>query len=352
MVRQHVVFALNDKEHGSIILVMQRLHEDDLSGHLIEKGGFDVTALPARATEDERWRLSDGRTFRRKAGQALHPERESLDILAEIEASQGSRVFQSQYQQAPVPADGNLFKRPWIRRYEMLPDLTEAEMIQCWDTATGIGKANDYSVCTTWAIINKLYYLLDVHRGRWEFPDLVKQVHEMAERWRATTVLIEDASFDAALLQVLRPSCSFNLIGRKPRLEKQVRASAQSACFESGRAILPHEALAGRIREGASRLPVSKIRRPGRQHDHVPRIRAGKIRVRNSPGCPHRRSLQACVVVRTRMTRGDPEICSKPCVMQARSHGAHLGSAAPQRLGSAHSNALVQRESPVAFSEP
>src|SRR3954469_13699946 len=74
---------LDDKEHGSIILVMQRLHEDDLSGHLIEKGGFDVIALPTIAIENERWRLSDGRTFKRKVGQALHPERESLDILAE-----------------------------------------------------------------------------------------------------------------------------------------------------------------------------------------------------------------------------------------------------------------------------
>jgi predicted phage terminase large subunit-like protein len=233
---------LDDKEHGSIILVMQRLHEHDLSGHLIEKGGFDVIALPAIAVENERWRLSDGRTFKRKVGQALHPERESLDILAEIKASQGSRPFQSQYQQAPVPADGNLFKRQWIRRYEAVPDLTQAQVIQCWDTATGIGKANDYSVCTTWAIINKLFYLLDVHRGRWECTDLLKQVSAMAERWRATTVLIEDASSGAALLQVLRPSCSFNLISRKPRLEKHVRASAQTACFESGRAILPHEA--------------------------------------------------------------------------------------------------------------
>jgi predicted phage terminase large subunit-like protein len=233
---------LDDKERGSILLVMQRLHEDDLSGHLIEKGGFDVIALPAIAIEHERWRLSDGRTFRRKAGEALHPERESLATLAGTAANQGSRVFQSQYQQAPVPAGGNLFKRTWIRRHQALPDLTLAEIVQCWDTATGIGKANDYSVCTTWAILNKLYYLLDAHRGRWEFPDLVKQVLGSAERWRATTVLVEDASSGAALLQTLRPNCPFNLIGRKPRLEKQVRASAQSACFESGRVLLPQEA--------------------------------------------------------------------------------------------------------------
>ena len=58
----------------------------------------------ARAVENEKWRLSDKRTFRRKAGEALHPEREGLATLAEIEATQGSRVFQAQYQQTPAPA--------------------------------------------------------------------------------------------------------------------------------------------------------------------------------------------------------------------------------------------------------
>src|SRR4051794_2005701 len=63
---------LDSKQSGSIILVMQRLHQNDLSGHLIEKGGFEVIALPARAITDERWRLPDGRIHRRKIGQALH----------------------------------------------------------------------------------------------------------------------------------------------------------------------------------------------------------------------------------------------------------------------------------------
>jgi len=147
---------LDSKQHGSIILVMQRLHQNDLSGHLIEKGGFDLIALPARAISDERWRLPDGRIHRRKAGQALHPERESLEVLAEIEASQGSRVFQAQYQQAPVPAEGNLFKAAWIR-YGDHPPLDQMEIVQSWDTATGIGAKNDRSVGTTWGIKDKIY---------------------------------------------------------------------------------------------------------------------------------------------------------------------------------------------------
>src|SRR3954454_3535222 len=148
---------LDSKQHGSIILIMQRLHQNDLSGHLIEKGGFEVIALAARAIRDERWRLPDGRVHRRKIGEALHPEREGLEVLAEIEASQGSRAFQAQYQQAPGTAEGNLFKRAWLRYCE-LPPLDQMEIVQSWDTATAIGAKNDRSVGTTWGIKDKLYY--------------------------------------------------------------------------------------------------------------------------------------------------------------------------------------------------
>jgi predicted phage terminase large subunit-like protein len=233
---------IDNKERDSIILVMQRLHQDDLSGHLVEKGAFDLIALPAIAIEDENWRLPGGRVVRRKVGEALHSARESLATLAEVKASQGSRVFQAQYQQTPVPAEGHLFRGSWIRRYDALLALERADIVQSWDTATAVGQKNDYSVCTTWAILANNYYLLDVHRGRWEFPELMKQVREMAARFSARTVLIEDANSGSGLLQSLRPNCSFNLIGRKPRLEKQVRAATQSACFEAGRVALPRDA--------------------------------------------------------------------------------------------------------------
>jgi hypothetical protein len=91
------------------------------------------------------------------------------------------------------------------------------------------------------------------------------------------------ASPGAALLQTLRLNCPFNLIGRKPRLEKQVRASTQTACFESGRVLLPHEApWVADYGGGAPRLPISKVRRPRRQHDDLSGICAGEGRLRAS----------------------------------------------------------------------
>jgi len=83
--------------------------------------------------------------------------------------------------------------------------------------------------------------LLDVHVGRWELPELARQVVDRARFYKATAVLIEDASSGAGLIQLLRSS-GLNVMRRTPRLEKQVRAATQSACFEAGRVLLPKSA--------------------------------------------------------------------------------------------------------------
>src|SRR4029079_13921585 len=85
------------------------------------------------------------------------------------------------------------------------------------------------------------------------------------------------------LLQTLRLNCPFNLIARKPRREKQVRASAQTACLESGRVLLPHEApwVAEYERELLG-FPSEKYERSSRQHDNLSGICAGEDRLRAS----------------------------------------------------------------------
>ena len=70
--------------------------------------------------------------------------------------------------------------------------------MQSWDTATKLGADNDYSVGTTWGIHENNYYLLDVLRGRWEYPDLLRSVKANAGRHQINTVLIEDANSGAA----------------------------------------------------------------------------------------------------------------------------------------------------------
>ena len=86
---------------------MQRLHLDDLAGHVMENENWDEICLPAIAEEDEVFTIGDGWDVGRKKGEALHPERESLEMLENVRKKYGSFMFQAQYQQCPVPEAGN-----------------------------------------------------------------------------------------------------------------------------------------------------------------------------------------------------------------------------------------------------
>ena len=104
---QTLFSRLNDKQNGAIIAIQQRLHEDDLAGYLLAKGNFTHLELKAIAEEDEEHALDGRRTYRRRKGEALFPEREPLATLEAIRKEIGSAVFSAQYQQNPVPPDGN-----------------------------------------------------------------------------------------------------------------------------------------------------------------------------------------------------------------------------------------------------
>jgi hypothetical protein len=199
---------LNNKEKGIIIIVMQRLHQDDLVGQVLERGGWEVLNFPAIAEEDECHVIETifgTRTFTRKAGEALHPQRESLESLRRTRELVGEYTFLSQYQQAPVPKGGAMIKTDWFRYYPpaQLPN-SFTYTLQSWDTANKSGELNDYSVCTTWGVAGGKYYLLDVFRRRLEYPDLKRAVWEQARRYPHPKVLIEDKGSGTQLIQELK----------------------------------------------------------------------------------------------------------------------------------------------------
>jgi predicted phage terminase large subunit-like protein len=241
-----LVSRLNDKENGPIIVVMQRLHEDDLAGHLIEQGNWHHLDLPAIAVEDSVISVGPGKQITRRQGDVLHAERESKAVLDRIKAEIGSLMFSAQYQQRPVPLEGNLIRRDWFRFYEQPPQPGPRDLVvQSWDVAMMTGEANDFSVCTTWRMVDSDYYLIDVFRARLQYPDLRRKIAELAARHRAKTFLIEDAGPGMALLQDLRrdtPPDMPHPIGQKPDGSKADRMVAQSAKIEAGHLHLPKEA--------------------------------------------------------------------------------------------------------------
>ena len=243
-----LISRLDNKETGVIILVMQRIHLNDLTGYLVENAGeWTVLSLPAIAEVDERIALGKDVVHLRRAGEALHPEHESLASLKNLRRDIGSDIFSAQYQQSPVPLGGAMIKRDWLRYYDKAPESTyRTKVIQSWDTAAKDGAHNNWSVCTTWLVADKHYYLLDLTRGRYEYPRLRATVIALAERFKPRAVLIEDASTGVALAQELRGVLPYPVKPIPVERDKVTRLYVQQAKFEAGLVLFP---------KGASFLP-------------------------------------------------------------------------------------------------
>lgn len=243
--RTTLASRLNDKESGAIICVMQRLHQFDLPGMLLEAGAWDHLALPAIAMEDEIIPLTRGRRHLRRRGDLLHPERESRAALDEQFAMMGSSAFAAQYQQAPLPALGNIFKASWLKSYDALDASEGGEIVQSWDTGIKTAEGNSFSVCITAVVRNRHVYILDVWRGRVEFPDLRKKAIELARLHCAATLLVEDRASGSQLIQTLRSEQTAGVplpIACQPDSDKRTRAEGVSSMVEAGQLLLPREA--------------------------------------------------------------------------------------------------------------
>jgi hypothetical protein len=165
---------LNDKERSCIVIIMQRVHQDDLVGHVLGQEEWNLLKLQAIAEQDEVFEIETPlgrRTFRRPAGDLLHPEREPREVIDRIRQTLGEYNFAGQYQQEPAPAGGGLVKAEWLKTYTdaNLPERFE-QVVQSWDTANKPTELADYSVCTTWGVKDKRFYLLHVLRRKVNYP--------------------------------------------------------------------------------------------------------------------------------------------------------------------------------------
>ncbi len=232
---------LDNKVEGAVVIVMQRVHMDDLVGYVARQTGSEWTVLnlPAISSADQHIALGNGRSQLFAEGDLLHPEREPQYILDDLRANLGSDSFSAQYLQQPVPPGGAMIKRKWISRYAEAPTRRPGQaIVQSWDTAAKGGPDNDWSVCTTWLIAKPDYYLLHVHRGRHDFPDLRRKAIELSARFKPSRILIEDIGAGTALQQELRK------MGEPARpikvnRDKQVRMAEESVKFENGHVFLP-----------------------------------------------------------------------------------------------------------------
>jgi predicted phage terminase large subunit-like protein len=237
---------LDSKVDDAIIVVMQRLHVDDLVGHLLEEGGWKQLSLPAIAEVEQIVPIGPGRSHRRRLGEELHPEREPRSVLEELRRSMGSLDFAAQYQQEPVPPGGNLIKWSWFTPYDEPPNLQRGDqIIVSWDTAMSAGELSNYSACVVLQVRDGAVCILDVVREKLDYPDLRRRVIEIDRRWRSITgnyaLLIENKGSGMSLIQDLKRD-GIRAIPVKPEKDKILRMNAHTAKIEAGYVELPRRA--------------------------------------------------------------------------------------------------------------
>lgn len=235
----------NSQMTGAIIVIMQRLHEADLVGMLQKQGGFHELCLPAIAPRDEDIPLTRGRIWHRRAGCALHPERQSLANLLKRKAA-SPYMFAGQFLQDPIPEIGNIIEASWLRTYEAATlDLTHGQIVMSLDTASKDNPFNDFSVIEVARVLGKSIHVLDVFRARLQFPELMAKTIELSRLHGAHVLLIEDAASGQQLIQMLRaeePAGVPSPIAWRPKGDKNSRVLAASAIIRSGRLFIPERA--------------------------------------------------------------------------------------------------------------
>ena len=238
----------NDPKTGAFVVIMQRVHEGDLTGHILanEVGDeWDHLCLPARYEigHPTKTRSSLGFTDpRTKEGELLWPNRIDDKTLSNLERSLGTYASAGQLQQRPAPKGGGILKSEWWVPWEG-DELPEIEyVLQSWDTAFSIKEKSSYSARTTWGVFRHrgamCAMVLEAWWDRVTYPELRKIAQESYEEYDPDAVLIEKKASGQSLLQDLRMA-GVPVIEYSPDRDKQARAHASSALLEDGRIYFP-----------------------------------------------------------------------------------------------------------------
>lgn len=246
---------LSNQLTGSRVIIMQRLHQEDLAGHVIEKGGYEHLNLPSEFEPDRAAKTSIGwKDPRTKPGELLFPGLFPAEVLAKAKKDLGTIDYNGQHQQRPSALEGSLFKRAWWKYYDVEPDRFDYVLlsVDCNFKETTSGS---FVVLQVWGKIGADMYLLAQIRVRLDFPKTIAAV-----RWivghdrRIGQKLVEDKANGPAVISTLKREIP-GMIPIAAEVSKEARWAAASPYVESGNCFLPSKAPAERwartLREAA-----------------------------------------------------------------------------------------------------
>ncbi len=281
LVREDAIFwwdkvmstRLNDPRRGARVIIMHRLHEQDLSGHVLAQAGYEHLCLPseydlsraavtyhvvANGHGPERHQFF--RDPRTEEGELLFPAVFPRAVLDQAKKDLGSAAFAAQHQQTPVPPEGLLFKREWLaKEWAELPNFESC--IAYWDLKLSDSMDGSWVVGQVWGRAGGDVFLLDQERFRGGFVETIERIARLRERWpKASPVYVEQAAAGPAVIEVLKKRWP-DVIGDLPKGSKIQRAEAIAPMFEAGSVRLPPRNVAPWIdeyREELSMFPRSR----------------------------------------------------------------------------------------------
>jgi predicted phage terminase large subunit-like protein len=236
---------LNDKRHNPQIVVGQRLHAKDLTGHLLSKdAGWVELRLASEYEPDHHCSTPIWSDPRTEEGQLLFPELFPREVIEEIKVELGPRAYRAQHQQRPESKDGNLFHRDWWQFWTVLPDHDELSWVRSIDCNFKKTSDGSYICDQLWAYKGSLRWLVDQLLYRDDFWPMLTRTKSMLDNplWRlATTTLVERAANGEAVISALHAEIE-GIDGPKPTVSKYARAAAATPPVASGQVFLPANA--------------------------------------------------------------------------------------------------------------
>jgi len=255
---------VNDPATGAFVIVMQRLHEEDLTGHMLKHGGYVHLCLPSEYEPDVPCACGlkpctsgpleklDPRT---QPGELLFPSMFTRAVLDELKGptALGSIGYAGQHQQRPAPADGGMFKNSWWRfwrhpweadipelkaRTVVLPSKFDRKALS-WDCAFKKTDTSDFVAGGAWGGVDANRYLLELEWDRMDFTETCRRLEAQSARHPdAREVLVEDKANGPAIITTLQSKIR-GLVAVNPEGGKEARCAATSPQTEAGQVFIP-----------------------------------------------------------------------------------------------------------------